>query len=506
MLFPIRQLMEGKPELQKISRRIKLSDALAIMVENDFSQLPIIDDNGRLTGIITEQSIINTYMIVRDRVSLLDMTVDHCQTSPVTISLDADIFEALDLLQKVYAVIAIENQKPVGILTDYDTTNFFRNYSEDLINIQDVEETLRQYIEGVLKTGPIMLAALMRAFGHDKKDTTLPARKYDEFTFGDHIQLIVADGNWEKFQDYFESKQIFLSLMDKVREARNQLAHFRGQLDPMQKRIIQQAKNWLSARPRIVSKEPVVDISGEKLTTSPTLESSQQQGKYYPLEKWLSEETVKGGRIRMQFDDIEKILGDELPDSSKQHRAWWSNDYTSHTQAIAWLRPGWLVDNVDLIKYEVTFRQSNLALYQTFFADLLSRLKEARPGITQTQKASLQNWLSFSAGATGFMFGWVLPKEPILRVELYIDTGDKVVNKAAFDALVKMQDEIEGEAKAKLKWDRLDKSKASRISISTPFQIKGPEANFEPAKKWGVEKMLMFVDIFQPRLSNLKSN
>ena len=60
MLFPVQQLLEGREKPLWVSRETKVSDALALMVEHDYSQLPVIDDDGRLLGIISEDSIIKS--------------------------------------------------------------------------------------------------------------------------------------------------------------------------------------------------------------------------------------------------------------------------------------------------------------------------------------------------------------------------------------------------------------------------------------------------------------
>jgi CBS domain-containing protein len=472
------------------------------MIEHDYSQLPIVDDQGKLNGIITEQSIVNTYFIVGNSESLLDMTVDHCQATPVTNSPDDSIFDVLDRLKNVYAAVVVENQKPVGIVTDYDTTYFFRNYSDGLIQVQDVEVTLRQYIEDVLNTDSKTEAALYHAFGPDKRGIKKTAREYDELTFEQTTRLIITDENWEKFEPIFTSKPMFLSLMEPVREVRNQLAHFRGELTNLQRKQLRKAIDWLAARPKITSASKLVDITdaGQRLVRLPTEVGTQ--GKYTHLEEWLTEMAGYNKNIRIKFEDIEKILGDPLPASARKHRAWWANDY-SHTEAMGWLRAGWLVDNVDFESEEVALKRSNLPLYQVFFNDMLARLKYIRPGITQTQKASLQNWLSFSSGTPGFTFGWVLPREHILRVELYIDVGNKEANKAAFEALKEMRVEIESSIGKELKWEKLERARASRVSTSTPFHILYSPEKHEKAKCLGVEMMLEFVDEFQPRLRGL---
>ncbi len=501
MLFPIKQLLEGKPELVCAKRNNTVRDAMTWMIENDFSQLPVVDNAGDLVGLITQESVLETYYHAEGSVSLLDLTVDHCMIDPKTISPEKDVFEALDLLRNSYAIVVVEGRKPKGILTDYDTTHFFRNISEGLILIEDIEVPLRQYIESVFSTESQMEAALMRAFKADKQDPTRPARSYEELSFGDHLQLITTKENWPKFSGYFEPKDLFMQLMQQVGHIRNQLAHFRGRMEPVQRKALVRARDWLAARPKPagIEKQKLhqVDLESFKL-----IKPTGDGGEYYGLQQYLEEQSDLK-RLRLTFKDIERILGSNLTESARKHRSWWANDYSTHSQAAAWLKAGWLVEDVDIAAEEVSFRCSTAALYAPFFADLLVRLKERHPGITQASKASTNNWMSFSAGRTGFSYGWVLPKEPTLRVELYIDTGNEALNKAHFEILKSQKVEIEELFHDPLNWEKLESKKACRISASYPFRVTDPEADHEPAKQWGVEVMLKMIDVFAPRIRNL---
>ena len=60
MLFPVEQLLKDKDELVKISRDASVREALETMFRYDFSQLPVIDGNGNLVGMVTEQTVVST--------------------------------------------------------------------------------------------------------------------------------------------------------------------------------------------------------------------------------------------------------------------------------------------------------------------------------------------------------------------------------------------------------------------------------------------------------------
>ncbi len=53
---------------------------------------------------------------------------------------------------------------------------------------------------------------------------------------------------------------------------------------------------------------------------------------------------------RTSFDEIESIIGFELPTSARLHRPWWSNQGggNGHSQALAWSAAGWETADVDM--------------------------------------------------------------------------------------------------------------------------------------------------------------
>jgi CBS domain-containing protein len=502
MLYPLGKLLADRELPITINATKKVSDALNLMIANDFSQLPVVDAAGALVGIISEKTIAKTYYFQRAAVSLLDLTVDHCKARAVTMSPEDDLFDALDRLRETACIVIVKDKKPFRILTDYDSTHFFRDTAEGLILIEDIEVTLRQYINAIYRDEPALDTALINVFGADKADPAKSRRDYERISLGDHIRLITHEKNWPEFNGVFEPQRMFEELMDQVRRIRNQLAHFRDRLDPVQRQALLQARLWLDSRPKLNQ------VSGEKQqtvhVTSSDIPTSAVSDKYASLEQFLQRHGDEGPVIRVSFDDIEAVLGEALPSSATTHRSWWNNDPSNHLQARAWLEAGWLVDDVDLAARVVLFRLSNAALYPLFFTDVVERFKKERPGVTRATAVRTDNWWSFSAGRSGFNFGWVLPREPVLRVELYIDLGDQAINKTAFDMIHQQKDAIEQEIGEPLKWERLDERRASRISISRPTQLVASPEQLEQSKAWAVTLMLKFLDAFQPRIRELK--
>jgi hypothetical protein len=82
--------------------------------------------------------------------------------------------------------------------------------------------------------------------------------------------------------------------------------------------------------------------------------------KYDPLYKWLRAKSAsKGTRIPATLEQIEEILGADLPDTARIKPQWWGNEKTDspHTQCKAWLNAGFEVRELNIHKETVKFEK-----------------------------------------------------------------------------------------------------------------------------------------------------
>lgn len=141
--------------------------------------------------------------------------------------------------------------------------------------------------------------------------------------------------------------------------------------------------------------------------------------------------------------------------------------------------------------------------YKEFFARLLELVKQRLPGLTSASRVFPQNWFAFPAGRTGFVYGVSFTWKSKLRVDLYIDTGDKERNKACFDALVAERGGIEAEVGTELSWERLDDRRASRVAAYRTGSITDPPEKLAELREWAVDVLSRFVKVFGPRVAVL---
>lgn len=68
--------------------------------------------------------------------------------------------------------------------------------------------------------------------------------------------------------------------------------------------------------------------------------------KYDPLREFLEKQSRP--LIRMSFEQIERIIGEDLPPSARHHRAWWSNNQSNSVMTRAWREAGFKSERVDM--------------------------------------------------------------------------------------------------------------------------------------------------------------
>ena len=78
-------------------------------------------------------------------------------------------------------------------------------------------------------------------------------------------------------------------------------------------------------------------------------------GKYAPLTAYLSVQSDH--QLTLSFAQIEAILRSDLPSSSRQYEAWWSNSPVPGRQNEAWLSIGWETVNLNRRAQTVGFRR-----------------------------------------------------------------------------------------------------------------------------------------------------
>lgn len=571
MPFTVQQLIEGHKEPITMLPQDKAQKALALMIEHDFSQLPVIDEKKKPLGIVTSDSILRA--LNNFGIPLSELQVSHAIVKVDQYSPDEDLFDLLDDLKNTYAVlIANAEGTLIGIVTSYDTTEYFRRRAEDMMYVEDIESTLKDFIRSAFnitddtdqKTLATVITEVTDADSRKKFQGTLShylnrldmnnvklnqdlaeevfakhftgkesTKTLDDLTLNDYIQLLLHKSKWPYFNAVFHLKsEAIRTLLNGVRNTRNDLAHFHGEISPNQRDQLHFCAEWLEHHRLAVlnafqTNAEVAELNQTEISspiTSPILESSTEDiapveetlrpndSRYALLAVWLQQQPRRQEKVPLTFKQIEEIIGEELPTSARSHRSWWANDSVGHVQSQQWLDVGWRVSNIAIAEEKVIFTRikEREKAYIDFFSGLLQELTNvAQFHVKQVSPDGL-NWIIIarvpSTGPQIGLFGFSFARYERLRVEFYIDSGDKEKNKLLFDKLYTRKNEVQVELESvhgSLEWERIDGKRASRIALYHEGAITDTPEKLAQLQKWAAEAMNRFQQVIDHHVNEV---
>ncbi len=535
-------------------------EAINRLRAHDYNQLPVVDDQGRCRGeVVTYDTILQAVLAFESMPSQL--RVKDAIKRVQVYNAEDDLLTTLDTIQRNdFALIVGEDEKLTGIVTTADTTAFFHKYAGDLMVIEGVEESVKDAIEtlyGGLQSQELTdaieavtdrasdtrkkLPSAIKAYltkmdlattvGDDSEALTIAESKlnlpkagkpFDRLTFDEYTEILLRHPNTPKVGDT-DGVRAIRKLLNAVRDTRNKLAHFRGDVSIGERENIKFADQWLerhqparsevvatiiAAEPVADSAEPAAQLTIDEIIANPSFEVSEAEdstpkGKYGALSQFLASQPSSAQTCIVSFAEIENLLGGKLPDSAYEYRAWWAND-SSKPQAAAWSGEGWRAAAVDMSERSLTFvRTSDRAnQFMEFFHQLIMRLKledgfplsNIAPKGANWQALAFLPWSARTQSASIFA---TFTRDRQLRVELYLDSGNDEQNKKRFDELYIRKGQIESIVGEPLHWERRDRSRACRIALYTKAQI-GEASESSSLLDWAAQKVIALHRAFAP--------
>jgi len=519
MPYPVEHLIEERLSPTVIKRDEPVSKALSLMIEHDFSQLPVVDDENKPIGMVSYESILRGVRNFHSQLS--DLHIRDVMFNAPIFNIEDDLFEMLTQLNNSNsASIVASSGELAGIVTSFDATEYFRNRAENLMYVEDIEETIKDFILLAYTQENEILeedlhAAITKATGRKKNIS------FENLSLGQYNLLLLLENSWSLFDPIFKISQEHLGkLLNDVRETRNDLAHFRKEISPEQTDQLRFCSSWLTQRwdefEQLTLEEQNSTGSGMKETTDKSQvkdsfeeleliaeETLPKESRYAPLGNLLASQPGSIDTLQMTFQEIENIIGGDLPPSARVHRAWWANVTKGNPQSMTWLDADWRRSNLNISTENVTF--TRIREREKAYIDFFSRVQDA------LRKKANFNLIEFSHGGQSWMscysmstkgikfanFSYSFARRKRFRVELYIDTAEQESTKKIFDQIKSNRALLETRLGA-IVWERIDDKRASRIALYHPGFIMDDADTLAKLQNWAVDNMIAFYNAIEP--------
>ena len=144
-------------------------------------------------------------------------------------SADEELAEVVARLQEINVVLIPGADGKDGLLTSNGLLVILARLAEPFLVIADIESSIRTVLDKRIPV-PERAAVLEDVLGSGP-DRPAP-QALDELSMGEYERLIGAKRMWPRFKDVYRNQEIVRFKLARVRSLRNQLFHFRGELDP----------------------------------------------------------------------------------------------------------------------------------------------------------------------------------------------------------------------------------------------------------------------------------
>lgn len=128
--------------------------------------------------------------------------------------------------------------------------------------------------------------------------------------------------------------------------------------------------------------------------------------------------------------------------------------------------------------------------YRAYYQSLLDELRNIHK-FTNARAAQPQNWYTFASDNSKiYKYSTAFAQGGRVRVEVYIDSGNKSKNEAIFDALFLQKETINESYGTSLEWEKLETKRACRIAIYRDGDIDADSEALVEIKKWVITNLL----------------
>jgi CBS domain-containing protein len=210
-------LVAANQKPTSVCRDTEVSEAITLMMMNDFSQLPVLQGDRNVSGMISWKSI--------ERARTLGKScqfVRECMDADVKIlNYDVPLFDALQTIVDQEAVLVKGPENRItGLVTTSDITLQFKALSESFLLLGEIENHLRRILDA-----KFTLDVLRDAVDPSDQERKDRVQCVSDLSLGEYIRLLERQENWCQLGLLFH-KGVIVDRLTKIKNIRNDVMHF----------------------------------------------------------------------------------------------------------------------------------------------------------------------------------------------------------------------------------------------------------------------------------------
>jgi predicted transcriptional regulator len=233
--FRIGSLPAANAGVTMVSRDDLITTAITKMLQFDFSQLPIMQGDRVVKGVISWKSVASLRISHQQGEFVRD-----CSEVAQVIDASGTLFDAVPTIAKHGYVLVKDPQsnRITGIVTSSDLNLHFQQLTEPFLLLREIELSIRELLKSRLTADDLKLIEL-------ESPKPVPISQIAGLSFGHYIRLFQRSDIWVKLNLKIDQKSV-VSQLDEVREIRNDVMHFSPDpMEPNQREALKNASSFM---------------------------------------------------------------------------------------------------------------------------------------------------------------------------------------------------------------------------------------------------------------------
>jgi len=197
-----------------VSPNESLESAITLMLTHDFSQLPVMQSERSVKGMISWRSIGSRLALGKGC-----NTVTECLDEHYELRDDASLFDAIGVIAAHDCVLVRDRENKItGLVTGADITEQFHRLAEPFLLLGDIENRIRALIFPCFTQDDLVAAKDPSDGGRVVEDVT-------DLGFGEYVRLLENTERWKKLNLKIDRVK-FIEQLSRIRRIRNDVMHF----------------------------------------------------------------------------------------------------------------------------------------------------------------------------------------------------------------------------------------------------------------------------------------
>jgi hypothetical protein len=241
-------IFPGEVNVETVPPETRVGDALGLMMEKRFSQLPVVE-NGEVLGMFSLWSLAHHLSLspgLKVQSLLQDLEVGDVMEQVPKVTVKDSIHSILDQLERHEALLVDSPHGLQAIATSTDVLRYFYRVARPYILLQEIEMGLREIIQ-ICAPGAQLTECADRALAkaYQGRGATAP-EKLEEMSFEDYRSIITCGQNWPLFENVLGHNRDLVSIkLERLRSIRNDVFHFRSDISVLDYQTLANAREWL---------------------------------------------------------------------------------------------------------------------------------------------------------------------------------------------------------------------------------------------------------------------